>query len=366
MTVQSGRPGPPLSPQPFRRYPAADMTHDLLFSAPPGPSAPSGRKQSGRKGLLLAGKLAVTVLLVVWLVGQADWAGMARRLSDAPPAPLLQGLGISALAVLFAGLRWRAACGAVGIVLTRGRALLLLMASLFFGQVLPGGIGGDAVRGWLTWKDGRDEPAGASRHGVGAVVLALVLDRLLALLAVCLLLFAGLPRLSAVVPPDMVWMLPLLVLLGIAGFAGGLFVDRLPLPAGLRGHRLAGGLLDLVARLRAALLGRAALPALGHGLLVHLCTLVSALLYSAAIGLPVGPLDVLAVMPTAIVVAALPISLNGWGVREGAIVAGFALFGVPLQDALLLSLMIGLSVTLTALPGGLAWLVLSRAARPAS
>ncbi|PNQ96029.1 hypothetical protein C1S70_25715 [Azospirillum argentinense] len=56
--------------------------------------------------------------------------------------------------------------------------------------------------------------------------------------------------------------------------------------------------------------------------------------------------------------AALPISLNGWGVREGAFVAGFALYGLGATDALALSLMIGLSVTLSSLPGGLLWLSL--------
>ncbi|AWK90187.1 lysylphosphatidylglycerol synthase transmembrane domain-containing protein [Azospirillum thermophilum] len=340
------------------------MTQDALFPAPPGRSAGAGRKP-----WMLLGKLAVTLLLVLWLVEKADWAGMADRLAGAPLPPLLQGLGFSFAAVLFAGARWRAACGAVGILLTRSRALMLMAASLFFGQVLPGGLGGDAVRGWLTWKDGRKErrerTAGQDGPATATVVLALVLDRLLALLAVSLLLFAGLPRLAAVVPPDMAWMLPLTVLLGIAGFAGGLLVDRLPLPGALRANRLAGAAFALVARLRGALLAGATLRALGHGMLVHLCTLAATLLYARAIGLGLGPLDVLAVMPTAIIAAALPISLNGWGVREGAMVAGFALFGVPLQDALLLSLMIGLSVTLTALPGGFAWLALSRGGRAA-
>ncbi|WP_448208732.1 lysylphosphatidylglycerol synthase transmembrane domain-containing protein [Azospirillum sp. sgz302134] len=312
---------------------------------------------SGQKLWPLFGKIGITAALVGWLVVQADWAGMAHRLAGAPPAPLLQGLALSFLAVGFAGERWRAACRAAGLVLTPLKALMLMTASLFFGQVLPGAVGGDAVRGWLTWKEGQ---------GPGAVILALVLDRLLALLGVCLLLFAGLPRLAAVVPPGMAWMLPALVLLGVAGLSAGLLLDRAPLPARVRGHRLADAAFTLVARLRGALLTRAALTALGHSVCVHLCTLGATMLYARAIGLSVGPLDVLAVMPTAIIATALPISLNGWGVREGTMVAGFALFGVPFEDALLLSLMTGLSVTLTALPGGLSWLALSRGSRSAS
>jgi len=275
--------------------------------------------RSGQKFWALLGKIGITVVLVGWLVVQADWAGMAHRLANAPAAPLLQGLALSVLAVGFAGERWRAACRATGLKITRTKAFMLMTASLFFGQVLPGAIGGDAVRGWLTWREGRSP---------GAVLLALVLDRLLALLGVCLLLFAGLPRLAAVVPPDIAWMLPLLVLLGVGGFAAGLLIDRVPLPAALRAHRLVGAAFTLVARLRTALLTRATVKALGHSVLVHLCTLGATVLYAQAIGLSIGPLDVLAVMPTAIIATALPISLNGWGVREGTMVAGFALFGV--------------------------------------
>ena len=71
-------------------------------------------------------------------------------------------------------------------------------------------------------------------------------------------------------------------------------------------------------------------------------------------------------MPAAIVAAALPVSLGGWGVREGAMVAGFALLGFDADAALLVSLLIGLSIAVLSLPGGLFWLLLRNetASRP--
>jgi glycosyltransferase 2 family protein len=48
--------------------------------------------------------------------------------------------------------------------------------------------------------------------------------------------------------------------------------------------------------------------------------------------------------------------MAGWGVREGSLAAGFALFGVATADSVLLSLMIGVTILLVSLPGAPIWL----------
>jgi uncharacterized protein (TIRG00374 family) len=65
----------------------------------------------------------------------------------------------------------------------------------------------------------------------------------------------------------------------------------------------------------------------------------------------------IAVVPVVLLVTALPISIAGWGVREGGMTVGLGLIGVPDSDAALVSVVIGLiGVGLGAL-GGLTWLV---------
>ncbi|MGR0188738.1 lysylphosphatidylglycerol synthase domain-containing protein, partial [Azospirillum aestuarii] len=220
--------------------------------------------------------------------------------------------------------------------------------------VLPGARGGDVVRGWLTYRGGASSTA---------VVLALVLDRLLALVGCILLLFLGLPHLVATAPPSVAWAGPVAVVLLAIAMVVGLQADRIPLP-GVLLRPPVRAVQAQVARLRLALLSRAAFAGLLHSAAVHACTVFAVIAYAHALGIPVRVLDALAVVPMTIFAAALPISLNGWGVREGAFVAGFALYGLGATDALALSLMIGLSVTLSSLPGGLLWLSLKGSARP--
>lgn len=297
----------------------------------------------------LAVKILVTLAVLGLLATKADWSGMLARIAGADPAWLAAGFTAKFFSVVFSAERWRDALHAAGERVSRWLAMRLMFAGLFFGQVLPGALGGDVVRGWLTYQGG-----GSS----SAVVLALVMDRLLALIGCIVLLFVGLPHLVVTAPPAVAWAGPAAVLLLATGLVTGLQVDRIPLPGLLRRPPVLA-LQALVARLRRAMLSRWALVGLMHSTAVHLCTIFAVIAYAHALGIPLSALDALAVVPMTIFAAALPISLNGWGVREGAFVAGFALYGLGAAEALVLSLMIGLSVTLSSLPGGLLWLGLS-------
>ena len=61
--------------------------------------------------------------------------------------------------------------------------------------------------------------------------------------------------------------------------------------------------------------------------------------------------------PPVLLVITIPVSIAGWGVREGAMVAALGLIGVPVEGAVVLSIMYGLLGLLPAIPGGLFWLV---------
>ena len=62
-------------------------------------------------------------------------------------------------------------------------------------------------------------------------------------------------------------------------------------------------------------------------------------------------------MPLVVLIMTIPISIGGWGVRETAMVALFGLIGVSNEGALVLSVLIGLVGMVSALPGGLIWLL---------
>jgi uncharacterized membrane protein YbhN (UPF0104 family) len=60
----------------------------------------------------------------------------------------------------------------------------------------------------------------------------------------------------------------------------------------------------------------------------------------------------------------IPISIGGWGVREGAALLAFGLFGTPPEDALAISILFGLVYSVIGLFGGVVWMLFGYARRP--
>ncbi len=285
-------------------------------------------------------RVGVTVAVLAVLATQADWTGMSARVAAIAPSLIAVGFLIKGFSVFFAGERWRLSVAAAGTAIRRWLSLRLMAIGLFFGQGLPGTVGGDVVRGFLTQRAGCPTPT---------VLLAFILDRGLALVACLLLVLAGLPYL----PPTVVGAAMLMLGGLIAGLGFLLVVDRLPLPA----LAIVNTIRPHFVRLRHIILSKAALQGLVFAAAVHLSTIVAVFAYTTALNLPVTAANLFVVVPATILVSALPISINGWGIREGAYVFGLSLYGVGAAEAITVSLMIGFTDILVALPGGVLWLL---------
>jgi len=92
------------------------------------------------------------------------------------------------------------------------------------------------------------------------------------------------------------------------------------------------------------------------GLVVHVMRVVAIWVLAKGLHIDAGLLDCIALVPLALLVAMIPISINGWGLREGAFLGAFSLVGVVSGDAVVLSITFGLCTIFANLPGGLIWL----------
>lgn len=77
-----------------------------------------------------------------------------------------------------------------------------------------------------------------------------------------------------------------------------------------------------------------------------------------------NPIMLVAILPFVAFVSALPISIGGWGVREGSMVAGLGLMGVGAEEAVALSIAYGLAgLLMTLVLGAMASLLWVRGSR---
>jgi hypothetical protein len=100
------------------------------------------------------------------------------------------------------------------------------------------------------------------------------------------------------------------------------------------------------------------LPLIGVAILGQTALGIATYTIAVSLSMDISFLECLALMQPVALVANLPISIGGWGVRETAMIALFGLVGVPASAALVLSIQLGLLSLLVALPGGLLWLAI--------
>lgn len=62
---------------------------------------------------------------------------------------------------------------------------------------------------------------------------------------------------------------------------------------------------------------------------------------------------ILLIMPIVFILSSLPISIAGWGIREGSIMASFLIFGISAEIYSVVSIIFGISMIFFSIPGGL-------------
>ena len=88
---------------------------------------------------------------------------------------------------------------------------------------------------------------------------------------------------------------------------------------------------------------------------MHLLTVLTVWCCAAAIGSPFTLMDSVLLIPPVILIAAVPVSIAGWGVRESAMLAAFSYAGLPDSDGLLVSILFGAGSFIIGAVGGMAW-----------
>ncbi|MDP6573513.1 MAG: lysylphosphatidylglycerol synthase transmembrane domain-containing protein [Rhodospirillales bacterium] len=303
-----------------------------------------------KRWLSVALKFAVSGLLIWFLLGTIDLVAAQARLVEVAPAMLGLSLAVLVVQILISVVRWGAVLDALEASLPFMTALRLFMIGAFFNQTLPSSVGGDGVRMYMAHRAGLK---------LGAAINGVMLERAAVVAALVLVVLAAQPYLVSRVGDEVAaWLVPAALLFAAAIAAAIVFLSFLDrLPASLHRWRLVRGLAILAGDTRRVFLRPGhAFRVLGWSVLGHVNVTLCVYVLALGLKLDVTLMECLALFPPVLLVTTLPISIAGWGVREGAMVAAFGLVGVPSEGALVLSLLFGLVAMAVSLPGGLVWL----------
>jgi len=300
--------------------------------------------KNARRWLGLVTKLVLTAILLVILFNQVDVDKVINRLFM-----LNIGDGVIIAALTFLGaflvaVRWMIIARTLSVPLPLLPSFKLVLTGIFFNQLLPSSIGGDAIRVWLLNR--RGTPLAPS-------VASVILDRLIAVLGLLILLLLSYYWLIDIVKSKTLNNTMLLfatgVLIGCLVFAllGGRVLSWLdqwrPLSKLVNQGRY---LLTLM---------RAPEPfffVLILSVLLHALTALTIVVIARALDVNFHLLDSLALTPLIIFFSMIPLTIAGWGLRESAMVVGLGMVGIAKPEALAVSISFGIVVLLSGIPGG--------------
>ena len=314
-----------------------------------------------KKYLAVAAKILIAALLFAAILMSTNWEEIVATASKIHPLTFFSLMGMVLLQAGVLALRWRIITRYTGHTLPLRDSVAGTLTSFFFSQGLPSSVGGDALRIW--WLKRRDIP-------LRDATLSVMLDRIIGLLALLIVCVLSLIILGSRTDQAAFALLSNLLAAAIVIGLGGALLFMVPRRTGAsqwalscaeRSPKWLSAIIRLCVELRNGFicLGRNSRDLLKISILgisVHLITVFVGYWVAADLSAQVSFTDCLAVIAPALLISYLPISIAGWGVREGTIVAAFALIGTPANEALLISLMIGASVLATSFIGGAIWM----------
>lgn len=346
---------------------------DATPNTPDTQGAPGPR---WRPGPLL--RLGVSLGLLAFLFWALDAGALLGRLVQMDPRWAAAAVALSIAQVALLAWRWRFTAQRLGLSLPFRSALEEYWLGIFLNQVLPGGVLGDVSRAWrqargrgaggpVPISDGRSsmttpQPSHGSSSGgadAGSAVRGVILER-----ASAQVVMTGVALLSALV-----------LLLGPRG-TGPLVLGAgtailLTLGTGLfllRGTRPLPARDSLAGRVRrdahiAVLAPGAFLFHLVTGLLVVASYIAVFLAAARAVGVETPLLHLLPLVAPVLMTMLIPVSVAGWGLREGAAAILWGGVGLAAADGVLISMAYGVLVLVSSFPGGIVLLRGWRGAR---
>jgi len=281
-------------------------------------------------------KCVISGSLIYWILKDSNVGEIFEAVRSANVPLLLLAFSLNFVGLYISVHRWRLLLRAQDVNASFPFLLKSYLVGMFFNNLLPSTIGGDALRAYDSWRVGKTK--------AGAVAVIFV-DRFLGLLA--LMLFAVGALLVSKQLAANFGFIRLWILLGAVGtlLLGWIifmasqqissFIPKIMFVLSHRLRSLLGTLMSafLVFHGRKDTLARA----LGLSMLLQANVVIHYYLFAKALDFSVPIHNFFLIIPLTIFIMMIPVSINAIGVRENALVFFFGTFGVSRPEAIALA-----------------------------
>ena len=267
---------------------------------------------------------------------------------------LLIGIIIGIFCIIISAYQWQCLLEGEGIHIDLRKLTNLYLVGIAFNHFLPTGMGGDVVKVYYVGKEG---------HNVSSSASAAIMSRVTGFFGMMCVSIPALIVWHMIFAPSLITFF-LLSCLAMCTALGGIsllmtFLSR------LAGKWVKIGIVASVIKIGKTLRTSSKRPrfickATLYGLIFHLSAALNYYCYARMLHVPVSINFYLVAIPLISLVSFLPISLNGYGLRESALVAAFATLHVSASTVLLTALLIDVQGLLFGVFGGLIYITMGQ------
>mgnify|MGYP003578606974 CR=1 FL=1 len=296
-------------------------------------------------------KLLVSAGLIGYFLSRIHVERFLQTFASAKFSYIAMALAVYLIAQGVSAVRWAMLARPLGIKTPFKDLIQYYLIGMFFNLFAPSTVGGDVSRVYYLVKD---EEAHANGRAVTTVhaAMSVLMDRAIGMVVLVWLGALALLLFPYYAVPQTVRSVTFLLAVGL--LIGALLTPVLRRFLPEDGHQLA-------VKLRLALRSyrlhwRALLAAVLLSLTVHLIQAWMHTVMGRALGLDVPFSFCLIIYPLVGTFSAIPISLNGLGLREGGYIFLLAVIGIGTEQSIAFGILLFLIVALDSLIGGLVFL----------
>jgi uncharacterized protein (TIRG00374 family) len=296
--------------------------------------------------LILITKVALSAGLVWYAFSKVDVGSALDYLRNISAQVIVLVLFLLFVQMVIAASRLRELLMLLGARCSLIGAVDVVMIGAFFSQTMISFIGGDAMRIWRIVR---------SRTSVGVATKSILFDRAAGFAGLILLAFFGLPFLMQLIEqPELKISLLIAMFAFVLGFL--FFLSLRHMPAIFMKWRAFNMIADFSSEARKLSRNkRGATTLLVLSLAIHVMNVVILYIIAQSLSIEITFLNSIVLFPPVLFMSMLPISVAGWGVREGAMVVALNMVDVSSHQSLALSICFGLCALAISLPGGALW-----------
>jgi uncharacterized protein (TIRG00374 family) len=303
--------------------------------------------------LVLVLKLLVSAALLWFLLSRIDLSRFLYTLASADFTYVAVVLVIYLGAQLISAVRWTVLARALGFGPRFTDMVVYYFIGMFFNLFAPSTVGGDLSRVYYLARDQAPTEGTGWRSRTLQATIAVLSDRAIGMIVLIWLGAAGLALFPRFAVPAPLRLLTFAIALGFVVVGLMLPLLRQLLPA--KGHAF-------MTKVRVALASfrehqSAILFAMGLSLVVHVIQAAMHVFIGRALHLELPLSYCFILYPLVGAFAALPITFNGIGLREGGYLFLLGVIGVDSEKAIAFGLLLFLIVAIDSLLGGIAFIL---------